>query len=208
LNERVTATTELFQLHRPRLFGVAYRMLGCRSEAEDILQDAYLRWHQSRPVNIQSVVAFLVTITTRLCIDHLRKRKQERAQDIAESWLFEALITDSSPSPEIQRECSEEVSIALSAVLDRLGREERAAFLLHEVFDYDYPEVAQMLGKAEPACRQIVHRARKRVRESKPRFTPTTEWHERMLRKFLDAVKSGDRQAVLSLIEAEVDYAA
>jgi RNA polymerase sigma-70 factor (ECF subfamily) len=207
LNERVTATAELFQLHRPRLFGVAYRMLGCRNEAEDILQDAYLRWHQSKPVNIQSVVAILVTITTRLCLDHLRKRKQERAQDVAEAWLCEALVTDAGPSPEMQRECSEEVSIALSAVLERLGREERAAFLLHEVFDYDYPELARLLGKAEPACRQIVHRARKRVRESKPRFTPTTESHERMLGEFLDAVKSGDRQAVLSLIEAEVECA-
>ena len=182
-------------------------MLGSRSDAEDILQDAYLRWHQSKPVNIQSVVAFLVTITTRLCLDHLRKRKQERAQDALDAWLSEALVADSGQSPEMQRECTEEVSIALSAVLDRLGREERAAFLLYEVFDYDYPELARLLGKAEPACRQIVHRARKRVRESKPRVTPTTESHERMLGKFLDAVKSGDRQAVLSLIDAEVEYA-
>jgi RNA polymerase sigma-70 factor (ECF subfamily) len=182
-------------------------MLGCRSEAEDILQDAYLRWHQSKPVNIQSVVAFLVTITTRLCLDHLRKRKQERALDVAEAWLFEALVTDSSPSPEMQRECSEEVSVAFSAVLERLGREERAAFLLHEVFDYDYPELARMLGKTESACRQIVHRARKRVRESKPRFAATPQSHERMLGKFLDAAKSGDRQAVSSLIEAEAEYA-
>ncbi len=181
-------------------------MLGSRSEAEDLLQDAYLRWHESKPVNIQSVLAFLVTITTRLCLDRLRKRKQEGAQDVAEAWWSEAHITDCAPSPEMQRECHEEVSIALSTVLDRLGREERAAFLLYEVFDYDYPELARMLGKAEPACRQVVHRARKRVRESNPRFTATTESRERMLGKFLAAVKSGDRQAVLSLVEAEVDY--
>jgi RNA polymerase sigma-70 factor, ECF subfamily len=198
---------ERFESDRGRLRKLAYRMLGSRSEAEDILQDAYLRWHESKPVNIQSVVAFLVTITTRLCLDRLRKRKQERAQDVAEAWLAEALVTDSGPSPEMQRECIEEVSIALSAVLNRLGREERAAFLLHEVFDYDYPELARMLGKAEPACRQIVHRARRRVRESKPRFTATMDSCQRMLGKFLDAVKSGDRQAVLSLIEAEVEYA-
>jgi RNA polymerase sigma-70 factor (ECF subfamily) len=182
-------------------------MLGSRSEAEDLLQDAYLRWHESKPVNIQSVVAFLITITTRLCLDRLRKRKQECAQDVAEAWLSEALVDDSIPSPEMQLECSEQVSIALSAVLDRLGREERAAFLLHEVFDYDYPELARMLGKGEPACRQIVHRARKRVRESNPRFTATPDSCERMLGKFLDAAKSGERQAVLSLIEAEVQYA-
>jgi RNA polymerase sigma-70 factor (ECF subfamily) len=206
LNERVTATAEVFQLHRPRLFGIAYRMLGSRSEAEDALQDAYLRWHESQPVNIQSVVAFLVTITTRLCLDRLRKRTQERTQDVAQAWLHEALVASSVPSPETERECSEQVSIALCAVLNRLGREERAAFLLHEVFDYDYPELARMLGKAEPACRQIVHRARKRVRESRPRFTATTESRERMLGKFIDAAKSGDRQSVLSLIEAEVEY--
>jgi RNA polymerase sigma-70 factor, ECF subfamily len=206
LNERVTPMAEVFELHRPRLFGIACRMLGSRSEAEDLLQDAYLRWHELKPVNIQSVVAFLVTITTRLCLDRLRKRKQERAQDVAEARLSEALVTDPVPSPEMERECSEEVSIALSAVLDRLGREERAAFLLYEVFDYDYPELARTLGKAEPACRQIVHRARKRVRQSKPRFTATTDSRERVLGKLLDAVKSGDRQAVLSLIEAEVEY--
>jgi RNA polymerase sigma-70 factor (ECF subfamily) len=207
LNERVTATAEVFQLHRPRLFGIACRMLGSRSEAEDLLQDAYLRWHESQPANIQSVVGFLVTITTRLCLDRLRKRKQERAQDVvAEAWLSGTLAADSAPSPETQWECNEEVSTALSAVLDRLRREERAAFLLHEVFDYDYPELARMLGKAEPACRQIVHRARKRVRESRPRFTATTESRERMLGKFIDAAKSGDRQSVLSLIEAEVEY--
>jgi RNA polymerase sigma-70 factor (ECF subfamily) len=206
LNEGVTATAEVFQIHRPRLFAIACRMLGSRCEAEDLLQDAYLRWHESKPVDVQSVVGFLVTITTRLCLDRLRKRKQERAQDVAEAWLAEELVTDCVPSPEVQRECGEEVSMALSAVFNRLRREERAAFLLHEVFDYDYPELARMLGKAEPACRQIVHRARKRVREPKARFTATTESCERMLGKFLDAAESGDRQAVLSLIEAEVEY--
>ena len=180
-------------------------MLGSRSEAEDLLQDAYLRWHESKPVNIQCALAFLVTVTTRLCLDRLRKRKQERAQNLGEAWSSEALVAHFVPSPETQRECSEEVSMALSAVLKRLGRQERAAFLLHEVFDYDYPELARVLGKSEPACRQIVHRARKRVRESKPRFTATTQSHERMLGKFLDAAKSGDSQAVLQLIEAEVE---
>jgi RNA polymerase sigma-70 factor (ECF subfamily) len=202
----MTATAEAFELHRPRLFGIACRMLGSRSEAEDLLQDAYLRWHEAKRVNIHSVVAFLVTITKRLCLDRLRKRKQERAQDVAEAGSSEALVTESVPSPEMQQECTEEVSIALCAIFDRLGREERAAFLLYEVFDYGYPEVARMLGKAESACRQIVHRARKRVRESKPCFTATTESRERVLGKFLDAIKSGDRQAVFSLIEAEMEY--
>jgi len=198
----MTATTEVFELHRSRLFGIARRMLGSRSEAEDLLQDAYLRWHESKPVNIQSAVAFLVAITKRLCLDRLRKRKQERARDVAEAWFSDELVPCShyAPSAEVQRECSEEASLPLAAVFDRLGREERAAFLLHDVFDYDYPELARILGKNEPACRQIVHRARKRVRESEPRFTLMTASRERMLGEFFGAVKSGDRQAVLALI--------
>lgn len=196
----MTATAEVFELHRPRLFRIACRMLGSRCEAEDLLQDAYLRWHESRPVNLQSVVGFLVTITTRLCLDRLRKRKQERTEE----GLSEALLTaDTTPSPEMQREGSEELCAALAVVFDRLRRDERAAFLLHEVFDYDYPELAGMLGKAEPACRQIVHRARKRVREDAPCLTPTTESRQRMLGRLVAAVRSGDRRAALSLIDCD-----
>ena len=193
------ATAEVFELHRPRLFGIACRMLGSRCEAEDLLQDAYLRWHESKPLNIQSVVAFLITITTRLCLDRIRKRKHESAED----ELSEALLTDTAPSPETQQESSEELRAALAVVFDRLGGDERAAFLLYEVFDYDYPELAGMLGKAEPACRQIVHRARKRVREARPRFTATTDSRQRMLGKFVQAVRSGDRQAALALINCD-----
>jgi len=198
----MSATTEVFELHRPRLFGIACRMLGSRSEAEDLLQDAYLRWHESQRVNIQSAVAFLVSVTTRLCVDRLRKRKQERGQDVAEVSPSHELVpgSHSAPSPELQRECSEEVSLALATVFDRLGREERAAFLLHDVFDYDYPELSRILGKNEPACRQIVHRARKRVRESQPRPIAMTASRHRVLGELLAAVKSGDRRAVVALI--------
>lgn len=199
------ATAEVFESHRPRLFGIACRMLGSRSEAEDLLQDAYLRWHELHPAQVQCAVAFLVTLTRRLCLDRLRKRRHEYAQDAAREGLPEALVTGSVPSPEMQRESSEEVSVALAAVFDRLGRQERAAFLLHEVFDYDYPELARMLGKAEPACRQIVHRARKRVREPKPRCAASTGSRGRMLGGLLGAVQSGDRRAVLSLVEADLE---
>lgn len=199
----MSALAEVFESHRPRLFGIACRMLGSRSEAEDLLQDAYLRWHEAKPADVQSVVAFLVTITTRLCLDRLRKRKHELMQDAAQAWLPDALVSASVASPEMQQECSEEVALALAAVFDRLGREERSAFLLHDVFDYDYPELARMLGKAEPACRQIVHRARKRVRDPRPRCTATAEARQRMLGRFLQAVQSGDRQAVLTLINCD-----
>src|SRR5262245_39926781 len=204
----MNATTEVFQLHRPRLLGIACRMLGSRNDAEDLIQDAYLRWHESNLANIQCVVAFLVSITTRLCLDRLRQRKHERTLDVAEAWLSEEeLESHSTPSPEVLREGSEEVSGALTAVFDRLGRDERSAFLLHDVFDYDYPELARTLGKTEPTCRQIVHRARQRLRDSKPRSKAMPEACEGILGSLLHAVRSGDRRAALSLIGAEVQYA-
>ena len=195
---------ELFQLHRPRLFGIAYRMLGSRTEAEDLLQDAYLRWHESDRTNIRSVAAFLVTITTCLCIDRLRQLKQERARHVGE-WLPEPIADEHIPSPEMQRELADDVSIAFLAVLERLGAEQRAAFLLHDVFDYDYAEVAQVLGKAEPACRQMICRARARLRESRARFKVSTESRQRLLQKFLVAIGSGSRQAVMALLAEDIE---
>jgi len=116
-------TVEVFESHRPRLFGVAYRMLGSRTDAEDLVQDAYLRWHQSATEDIHSPVAFLVTITTRLCLDRLRELKQEREQYVR-PWLPEPFVDDFTPSPEMQCELADEVSVALLAVLERLGPEE------------------------------------------------------------------------------------
>lgn len=196
---------EIFESHRPRLFRIAYRMLGSRAEAEDLLQDAYLRWHGSHRTNIQSAAAFLVTITNRLCVDRLRALKQERAHCVG-AWMPEAIADDHIPSPEMQHEFVDEVSGAFLAVLERLGREEMAAFLLHEVFDYDYPEVAQTLGKAEPACRQLIHRARAALRESRTRSRVSTESRERLLEKFLVAIGSCSRQAVMSLLAEDVRY--
>jgi RNA polymerase sigma-70 factor, ECF subfamily len=203
----MNGTAEVFQAHRPRLFGVAYRMLGSRAEAEDLLQEAYLRWHKFATEDIQSPVAFLVTITTRLCLDRLRELKQEREHCIG-PWLPEPIVEDQCPSLEMQLEFAEEVSVAFLAVLERLGPDERAGFLLHDVFDYDYPEVAQIVGKSEPACRQMIHRARVRMRESRPRFSVTAESRERVLGKFLAAVGTGDRKAVMALLAEDVEYMA
>jgi len=203
----MTTAAALFELHRTRLFGIAYRMLGSRTEAEDLLQDAYLRWHESDRTGIQSVAAFLVTITTRLCVDRLRALKQERVHYVGE-WLPEPIVDDHTPSPEMQRELVDDVSVAFLAVLERLGPEERAAFLLHDVFDYDYPEVAQTLDKAEPACRQLISRARARLRESRARFTVSAESRDRLLKKFLVAIGSSNRQAVLALLAEDLEYMA
>lgn len=194
---------EIFESHRPQLFGVAYRMVGTRPDAEDILQDAYLRWHQTSTKEIKSPVAFLVTVTTRLCLDHLRGLKQDRGQ-YGETCPPHA-ADDPAPSPEMQCELADEVADAFLAVIERLGPDERAVFLLHEIFDYDYDEVAALLGKSEPSCRQIVHRARCRVRDSQARFAMSADSRERLLKKFFAAVASGDRWDVKALVEEQVD---
>jgi RNA polymerase sigma-70 factor, ECF subfamily len=196
----------IFESHRSRLFGVAYRMLRTRADAEDVLQDAYLRWHETTENDIQSPIGFLITVTTRLCLDRLRHWKKER-EEYTEHCLPEPVVEDHVPSPEEHCEFAGEVSSALLAVLERLGSEERAAFLLREIFDYDYPEVARIVGKSESACRQLIHRSRTRLRDCRARFAVTPECRQRVLQKFRAAIGTGDRQAVLALLEEKIDYA-
>ncbi|MCW5625627.1 MAG: RNA polymerase sigma-70 factor [Burkholderiales bacterium] len=197
--------TRQFEQHRSRLFGVAYRMLGSRADAEDVLQDCYLRWRRSEPAALQSAEAWLMTVTTRLSLDRLRAAQNERARYVG-PWLPEPLVEDVHPSPEHQMEIASELSVAFLAVLERLGPEERAVFLLRDVFDYDYPEIAEILGKAEPACRQMLHRARLRVREDRPRFSMAAEARENLLRRFFVAASSGNRDAVMALLADDARY--
>src|SRR5690606_12308817 len=133
------------------------RMLGAPCDADDIVQDAYLRWHHAVTQEIRSPVAFLITITTRLCLDRLRRLKEERDLHV-DPLLCEHLVEESAPSPETQREYGDAISLAFLTVLERLGPAERAVFLLRDVFGYRYPEIAEILGKSEAACRQMVHR--------------------------------------------------
>ena len=201
----MNGAADIFESHRSRLFGVAYRMLRTRADAEDVLQDVYLRWHETTKQDIESPIAFLITITTRLCLDRLRYKKKER-EAFAELSLSELFVEDYVPSPEEQCEVSGDVSAAFLAVLERLGSEERAAFLLREVFEYDYPEVAQILGKSESACRQLLHRSRTRLRDSRARFAITPECLQRVFRKFRAGAATGDRHAVLALLSERIDY--
>jgi len=194
-----------FHDHRQRLFGIAYRMLGSRADAEDVLQDCYLRWHQSKHDGIRSPEAWLVTITTRLCLDRLRASRIERTQYVGQ-WLPEPLVADLQPTPEQRLEMATELSIAFLTLLERLGPEERAVFLLRDVFDYDYPDIAAIVGKAESTCRQTLHRARLRVREGRPRFAVAEEARENLLERFFVAARSGDRQAVMALLTDDVEY--
>lgn len=194
---------DLFDGLRPRLFGIAYRMLGVRADAEDVLQDAWLRWNAADREGLQSAEAWLVTVVTRLAIDRLRAAKAERAAYVGE-WLPEPLVTVDEHTPERAAELAGEVSLAFLHVLERLAPEERAAYLLRQVFDYDYDEIAPMLGKSQAALRQVVHRASERLRLERPRFEVPPETHRRLLERFVQAARSGERAAIRALLAEEV----
>jgi len=199
----MTDPLPIFTNLRSRLFGIAYRMLGVRADAEDILQDAWLRWRAADHASLQSPEAWLVTVVTRLAIDRLRVAKTEREAYVG-AWLPEPIVALDEQTPEALAELASDLSVAFLHLLERLGPEERAAFLLRMVFDYDYGEVAEMLGKREPAVRQMVHRAAERVREGRPRFTVAPEKHRELLQKFIAAAQSGHRAAIRDLLAEDV----
>lgn len=197
-----TAPETVFETHRPRLFALAYRMLGTRSEAEDLVQDAWLRWHQTDRGAIRDAEAWLVTAATRLGIDRLRAARTERLT-YPGPWLPEPLSVDDAPGPEHRTELSQQVSLAFLAVLERLGPEERAAFLLKEAFDYDYGQIAELLDRSEANCRQMVHRARERLHAGRPRFEVEPARHRELLERFMHAARRGDRGAIVGLLDAD-----
>lgn len=195
---------DTFAALRPRLFSIAYRMLGTRADAEDVLQDAWLRWHRSDRDALQSGEAWLVTIVTRLAIDRLRAAKVEREAYVG-WWLPEPIVEIDERTPEAAVEQVDELSVALLRVLERLTPDERAAFLLRQVFDHDYDEVAALLGKSEAACRQLVHRAGERVRAERPRFEVSRDAHRALIERFAQAVRGGERAAIRALLADEVE---
>ena len=194
---------DIFNAHRGRLFGIAYRMLGSRADAEDILQETYLRWIDAKPSELRSPEGWLVTVVTRLCIDRLRSAKAEREAYIG-TWLPEPLVSTEPSSPDRAVELAHDISIAFLTVLERLAPEERAAFLLREVFDFDYAEISRVIGKNQVACRQIVHRAKQRVQEDRPLFSVSREAHRRLLEKFIVAASSGTREQIIGMLADEV----
>ncbi len=192
-----------FALLRPRLFSIAYRMLGVRADAEDVLQDAWLRWNSADHDAIQSSEAWLVTVVTRLSIDRLRAAKAQRDAYIG-YWLPEPLVETSERTPDAVAELASDLSVAMMWALERLAPEERAAFLLRQAFDQDYSEIAAILGKSEAACRQILHRAKERVRNETPRFQVSKEAHRSLLEQFMLAARSGDQVALKMLLADDV----
>lgn len=194
---------DAFAALRPRLFSIAYRMLGTRADAEDVLQNAWLRWHRADHTALQSAEAWLVTVVTRLAIDRLRAAKVERETYVG-WWLPEPLVELDERTPEAAAELAGELSVAFLWVLERLSPEERAAFLLRQVFDHGYAEIATLLGKNEAACRQMVHRASERVLQERPRFDVSNDDHRRLLEKFMQAARSGEHEAIKALLADDV----
>lgn len=178
--------TALFQQHRSRLFGLAYRMLGTPADAEDVVHDAWLRLQGHETDTLDDPEAWLVTVTTRLALDRLRRAKAER-EHYTGPWLPEPLVPDAE-HPEAEAERSETLTLSFLLLLERLSPDERAAFLLREVFDYSHGEAAAILGIAEDACRQRVHRAKQRLREGRPRFSVDEAAQRRLLQRFVAAM--------------------
>jgi RNA polymerase sigma-70 factor (ECF subfamily) len=186
--------------YRGRLLGLAYRMLGSRSDAEDVVQDAYLRFAGAQ--DVRNTEAFLVTIVTRLCLDRLKSAKAQREVYVG-PWLPEPVFDTDGLSADTATELADDLSFALLLALDRLSPLERAAFLLHDVFDRPFSEVAQTLDRTEAACRQLAARARRGVRDERAAPSAPPEKHARLLSAFGEAVTSGDIAQLASLLRED-----
>lgn len=203
-------TTRFFNRLRPRLQAIAYRMLGTVAEAEELVQDVWLRWHEAETESLDSAEAWLVTVTTRLAIDRLRTAKVQRAHYTG-FWLPEPQLTasitpeDGPASPEELLERADDISMAFLALLERLAPEARAAFLLREVFDADYADVAQALGKSEAACRQIVSRAKAQLKDGRVRQAVSPDTHYRLLSGFAEAARRGDFATLQALLAEDAE---
>src|SRR3990170_3263598 len=190
---------ESFEPYRRRLLGLAYRMLGSMADAEDAVQETYLRWHGADRDTVSNPRAFLMTTTTRICLDMLTSARA-RHEEYVGPWLPEPVVDTAALAPDSRTELAEDLSVALLLALDRLSPLERAAFLLHDVFDYSFMEVANALGRNEAACRQLASRARSRVREARPvgslparaAASSVDPKHAELVSAFITASRSGD----------------
>ena len=185
-----SVTTETYETLRPLAFSIAYRMLGSVSEAEDVVQEGLLRLHGAD--DVEHPKAFVATVVTRLSIDELRSARSRRETYVG-PWLPEPLLTDSRPD-------DESVSMALLVTLEALSPVERAVFLLHDVFDYGYDEIAEIVGKTRENCRQLAVRARRHVEARRPRFEPSREQREALAARFFEAIREGDLDGLVTLL--------
>ena len=196
----------LYDEVRPTAFGIAYRMLGSVAEAEDVVQEALLRLHRALETDdrIESPRAYVATVATRLAIDQLRSARVQRETYVGE-WLPEPIVTDESADPAQQAEMADSLSVAFLVMLESLSPEQRAALLLHDVFDYGYAEIAEIVGKSEDNARQLAARARRHVGERRPRFETSKQQRDELARRFFGAAEEGDLGALEALLAHDVE---
>ena len=194
---------EVFDRNRPLLFSIAYRMMGSVMEAEDAVQEAYLRWQQASEDEVRLPSAYLSKVVTRLCIDRLRSARVRREQYVG-PWLPGPLLGEQAREIESQADLEDTLSMAFLVLLESLTPVERAVFLLREVFGYEYAEIASLVGKSESNCRQISRRARQSVAARRPRFESSPKQEERLMESFLHASLDGDMEALLALLSEDV----
>jgi RNA polymerase sigma-70 factor (ECF subfamily) len=200
LSSSMETRAEVFASVRPMLFSIAYRMLGSVMDAEDLVQDAYLRWEEAPETDVRSPRAYLATIVTRLAINQLRSARTKRETYVG-PWLPEPLVTEETPDTV---ELAESLSMAFLVLLERLAPIERAAFLLHEVFDFEYTEIARVVDKTEANCRQLVARARKRIGSSRARFEADPAQAKRLVERFTEASLAGDLEGLVAVLAEDI----
>jgi RNA polymerase sigma-70 factor (ECF subfamily) len=203
--EEVEFESELYAELRPLMFSIAYRMLGSVSEADDVVQEAFLRFHEAlmQETSIESPRSYLATITTRASIDHLRRARARREQYVGE-WLPEPVLEDPLPKVEEEHEgTADSLSLAFLVLLETLSPVQRAVFLLHDVFDYDYRQIAGIVGKSEQNCRQLAARARRQIDERRPRFETSREQRDELAQRFFEAIDHDDSDGLLALLAAD-----
>jgi len=188
-----------FEAHRRALTGLAYRMLGSRAEAEDVVQDAYLRWHTADRAAVEEPRRYLGTVVTRLCLDRMKSAKARREIYVGQ-WLPEPVVDEAFDETAAAGDIAHDISVALMLLLERLSPLERASFLLHDVFGLDFAEVARALGRGEAACRQLATRARAHIEAGRPRFTASLEEGRRLAAAFAAATSTADAQALARLL--------
>jgi RNA polymerase sigma-70 factor (ECF subfamily) len=199
------AVLDRFEEQRPLLFAVAYRMLGSASDAEDVVQDAWLRYSAAQPADVRSPKAFLTTVVTRLCLDRLKSARAAREEYIG-PWLPEPVVTDDRPGPERSMALAESVTLAFMVLLETLSPEERAVFLLREVFEHDHADIAAMLDTTPANSRQLFHRARARIAEKRPRFRDAAAAKRPLVDRFVHALRDGDAAEFTSVLAADVGF--
>ncbi len=197
--------TAAFELNRRVLEGLAYRMLGTLAEAQDVVQETYLRWREVDLGNVGEPRAWLITVCSRLAINALKSARVRRETYVG-TWLPEPFVDAGAPSPADQLEVDETISVGLMLALEKLSPLERAAFLLHEVFDYSFDEIAAILGKTSAACRKLASRARLNVRSERPRFEAPADKHLELVRAFLDAARAGGVESMQRLLAQDVVF--